>query len=132
MKREQRRSERGCERQSRNSSVPGESGRKTVGPVLGLRFNRAGSGANAQLVPFQNAVPEQGQRIVFSRPNSANRCDQFARHPWRTSSPLRPRLSCWYTQDGALEAEKARRLEWSAVAARAASFTARLIPRLPP
>jgi hypothetical protein len=28
---------------------------------------------------------------------SANRCDQFTRHPWRTSSPLRPRLSFRYT-----------------------------------
>jgi hypothetical protein len=31
-------------------------------------------------------------------PGSANRCDQFARHPGRTSSPLHPRLSCRYTQ----------------------------------
>jgi hypothetical protein len=31
-------------------------------------------------------------------PGSANRCDQFTRHPWRTSPPLRPRLSCRYTQ----------------------------------
>jgi hypothetical protein len=29
---------------------------------------------------------------------SANRCDQFTRHPGQTSSPLRPRLSCRYTQ----------------------------------
>jgi hypothetical protein len=33
-----------------------------------------------------------------SPPGSANRCDQFTRHPGRTSSPLRPRLSCRYTQ----------------------------------
>jgi hypothetical protein len=31
-------------------------------------------------------------------PGSANRCDQFTRHPGRTSSPLRPGLSCRYTQ----------------------------------
>jgi transposase InsO family protein len=30
-------------------------------------------------------------------PGSANRCDQFTRHPWRTSSPLRPSLSFRYT-----------------------------------
>ena len=29
---------------------------------------------------------------------SANRCDQFTRHPGRTSSPLRPCLSFRYTQ----------------------------------
>src|ERR1700694_2521334 len=29
---------------------------------------------------------------------SANRCDQFTRHPWRTLPPLRPRLSFRYTQ----------------------------------
>src|SRR5258708_37561447 len=45
----------------------------------------------------QNAsIPEQGC-AGFSR-GSANRCDQFTRYPGRTSSPLRPRLSCWYTQ----------------------------------
>jgi hypothetical protein len=32
-------------------------------------------------------------------PGSANRCYQVTRHPWRTSSPLRPSLSFRYTQD---------------------------------
>src|ERR1700738_1636844 len=31
-------------------------------------------------------------------PGSANRCDQFTRHPGRTSSPLRPDLDFRYTQ----------------------------------
>jgi hypothetical protein len=31
-------------------------------------------------------------------PGSPNRCDQFTRHPGRTSPPLRPRLSFRYTQ----------------------------------
>src|SRR4030081_1297736 len=31
-------------------------------------------------------------------PGSANRCDQFTRHPGRTSPPLRPSLSFRYTQ----------------------------------
>jgi hypothetical protein len=38
------------------------------------------------------------QRCAGFSPGSANRCDQFTRHPGRTSSPLRPRLSCRYTQ----------------------------------
>jgi hypothetical protein len=37
-------------------------------------------------------------------PGSANRCDQFTRHPWRTSSPLRPCFThTWFkagTADG--------------------------------
>src|SRR5450432_161719 len=46
----------------------------------------------------QNAsILEQG--CAGFSPGSANRCDQFTRHPGRTSSPLRPRLSCRYTQD---------------------------------
>src|SRR6267142_3602308 len=45
----------------------------------------------------QNAsVLEQG--CAGFSPGSANRCDQFTRHPGRTSSPLCPRLSCRYTQ----------------------------------
>ena len=44
----------------------------------------------------QNAsILEQG--CAGFSPGSANRCDQFTRHPGRTSSPLRPRLSCRYT-----------------------------------
>jgi hypothetical protein len=35
-------------------------------------------------------------------PGSANRCDQFTRHPGWTSSPLRPRLSCRYKQEDTL------------------------------
>ena len=38
-----------------------------------------------------------GQGCAAFSPGSANRCDQFTRHPWRTSSPLRPSLSCRYT-----------------------------------
>jgi hypothetical protein len=46
----------------------------------------------------QNAsILEQGS-AGFS-PGSANRCDQFTRHPGRASSPLRPRLSCRYTHE---------------------------------
>src|ERR1700738_4446916 len=37
-------------------------------------------------------------------PGSANRCDQFTRHPGRTSSPLRPDLDFRYTQ-GSLSAD---------------------------
>src|ERR1700731_1203141 len=45
----------------------------------------------------QNAsIPEQG--CAGFSPGSANRCDQFTRYPGRTSSPLRPHLSCRYTQ----------------------------------
>src|ERR1700694_226627 len=44
------------------------------------------------------SILEQGC-AAFS-PGSANRCDQFTRHPGRTSPPLRPRLSCRYTQEG--------------------------------
>src|SRR6202158_6317258 len=45
----------------------------------------------------QNAsILEQG--CAGFSPGSANRCNQFTRHPGRTSSPLRPCLSCRYTQ----------------------------------
>jgi len=44
----------------------------------------------------QNAsILEQG--CAGFSPGSSNRCDQFTRYPGRTSSPLRPRLSCRYT-----------------------------------
>src|SRR5258706_9993794 len=42
------------------------------------------------------SILEQG--CAGFSPGSPNRCDQFTRHPGRTSSPLRPRLSCRYTQ----------------------------------
>src|ERR1700676_2139997 len=49
------------------------------------------------LQPRQNSsILEQG--CTSGSPGSANRCDQFTRHPWRTSSPLRPCLSFRYTQ----------------------------------
>src|SRR5712664_122574 len=45
----------------------------------------------------QNAsILEQG--CAGFSPGSANRCDQFTRHPGRTSSPLRPSLSFRYRQ----------------------------------
>src|SRR6266702_7824594 len=45
----------------------------------------------------QNAsILEQG--CAGFSPGSANRCDQLARHPGRTSPPLRPSLSFRYTQ----------------------------------
>jgi transposase InsO family protein len=44
------------------------------------------------------SILEQG--CAGFSPGSANRCDQFTRHPGRTSSPLRPRLGCRYTQPG--------------------------------
>src|SRR5262249_43939662 len=45
----------------------------------------------------QNAsILEQG--CARFSPGAANRCDQFTRHPRRTSSPLRPCLSFRYTQ----------------------------------
>src|SRR6202051_1197827 len=45
----------------------------------------------------QNApILEQG--CAGFSPGSANRCDQVTRYPGRTSSPLRPHLSCRYTQ----------------------------------
>jgi hypothetical protein len=45
----------------------------------------------------QNAsILEQG--CAGFSPGSANRCDQFTRHPGRTSPPLRPSLSFRYTQ----------------------------------
>src|ERR1700733_833458 len=48
----------------------------------------------------QNAsILEQG--CADFSPGSVNRCDQFTRHPGRTSSPLRPRLSCRHTQSEA-------------------------------
>jgi hypothetical protein len=51
----------------------------------------------ADLQLRQNApILEQG--CADFSPGSANRCDQFTRHPGRTSSPLRQRLSCRYTQ----------------------------------
>jgi hypothetical protein len=37
-------------------------------------------------------------RCADFSPGSAKRCDQFTRHPGRTSSPLRPCLSFRYTQ----------------------------------
>src|ERR1700759_1782124 len=40
------------------------------------------------------SIPEQG--CANFSPGSANRCDQFTRYLGRTSSPLRPRLSCRY------------------------------------
>jgi len=38
-----------------------------------------------------------GQRCAGHSPNSANRKHQITRHPRRTSPPLRPSLSFWYT-----------------------------------
>src|SRR6202022_4260106 len=50
----------------------------------------------------QNAsILEQG--CAGHSPNSANRKHQITRHPWRTSSPLRPSLSFRYTQVRDLE-----------------------------
>jgi hypothetical protein len=55
----------------------------------------------------QNAsILEQG--CAGFSPGSANRYDQFMHHPRRTSSPLRPRLSCRYTQQPALRLSCAR------------------------
>src|SRR5882724_6075366 len=52
----------------------------------------------------QNAsILEQG--CAGFSPGSANRCDQFTRHPGRTSSPLRPCLSFRYTQGVKARAE---------------------------
>src|SRR6266850_4966797 len=45
----------------------------------------------------QNASVFAQGRAGFSL-GSVNRCDQFTRHPGRTSPPLRPRLSFRYTQ----------------------------------
>src|SRR5271155_2748281 len=45
----------------------------------------------------QNASILESICADFS-PGSANRCDQFTRHPGRTSSPLRPSLSFRYAQ----------------------------------
>jgi hypothetical protein len=42
-----------------------------------------------------DAFLEQGCAGFSS--GSTNRCDQFTRHPGRTSSPLRPRLGFRYT-----------------------------------
>src|SRR5450755_2983856 len=39
-----------------------------------------------------------GQGCARFSPGSANRCGQLTCHPRRTSSPLRPSLSFWYTQ----------------------------------
>src|ERR1700675_1256464 len=39
-----------------------------------------------------------GQGCARFSPGSANRCGQVTCHPRRTSSPLRPSLSFWYTQ----------------------------------
>jgi hypothetical protein len=51
----------------------------------------------------QNAsIPEQG--CARFSPGSAHRCDQFTRHPGRTSSPLRPCLSFRYTPAEIIEA----------------------------
>src|SRR6266852_690077 len=44
------------------------------------------------------SIPQQG--CAGHSPNSANRKHQITRHPWRTSSPLRPSLSFRYTQGG--------------------------------
>src|SRR6202048_3156694 len=54
--------------------------------------------------PWQNGFVERligsilEQGCAGFSPGAANRCDQFTRHPGRTSSPLRPCLSCRYTQ----------------------------------
>src|SRR4029077_17386652 len=49
------------------------------------------------LQPDQNS-PVIGQGCADLSPGSADRGHQFARHPWRTPSPLRPSLGFWYTQ----------------------------------
>src|ERR1700761_7897713 len=55
----------------------------------------------------QNAsILEQG--CAGFSPGSANRCDQFMRHPGRTSSPLRPSLSFRYTQVSARQNRRGR------------------------
>src|SRR5450755_5162354 len=43
-----------------------------------------------------------GQGCARFSPGSANRCGQVTCHPRRTSSPLRPSLSFWYTQGSVL------------------------------
>jgi hypothetical protein len=59
---------------------------QTTGPEILRRLSQLRQNAS---------IPKQGGP-GFS-PGSANRCDQFTRHPGRTSSPLRPRFSCRYT-----------------------------------
>src|SRR5260370_42656854 len=56
----------------------------------------------------RTSILEQGS-AGFS-PGSANRCDQFTRHPGRTSSPLRPCLSFRYTQVSGPNMEEFKRL----------------------
>jgi transposase InsO family protein len=57
-----------------------------------------GSEILCQLLQLRQNTSIVEQGCAGFSPGSANRCDQFTRHPERTSSPLRPRLSCWYTQ----------------------------------
>jgi transposase InsO family protein len=46
---------------------------------------------------YYNSVRTHRSLMPDQSPNSANRKHQITRHPWRTSSPLRPCLSCRYT-----------------------------------
>src|SRR5258708_8261088 len=51
-----------------------------------------------RLLQLRQNASVLGQGCAGFSPGSAKRCDQFTRHPGRTSSPLRPRLGCRYTQ----------------------------------
>src|SRR4029077_2886799 len=65
-------------------------------PLLGTPAPDSAHGC-LLLQPDQNS-PVIGQGCADLSPGSADRGHQFARHPWRTPSPLRPSLGFWYTQ----------------------------------
>ena len=66
--------------------------------VLGEAHLRRILRSYARLLQRHQNAPIIEQRCAGLSPGSANRNHQFTRHPWRTSSPLRPGLGFRYTQ----------------------------------
>jgi hypothetical protein len=92
-------------RTSPRRPVPFEQGRMIASRIPHARFVSLES-RNHVLLPCDPAWPVYadalglGQGCARFSPGSANRCGQVTCHPRRTSSPLRPSLGFWYTQQG--------------------------------
>ena len=70
--------------------------------IKALRSSQLGSGFGAYSQFYARYYNETRTHLALDKdarfsPSSANRCGQVTCHPGRTSSPLRPRLSCRYT-----------------------------------
>jgi hypothetical protein len=66
---------------------------------LGRSTSAPGPSSLCRLLQRHQNAPVLGQRCAGLSPRSADRNHQFTPDPWRASSPLRPGLGFWYTQE---------------------------------